>query len=188
MPSFYTATIGEGATFKDFFLRCSRAFIDDEGDPVAARRRDVKYHEERMLASENRLLEFLSSSQAERQGQFQQHVESTRKANEEIRATRENAKIKYEAMLAQVNAWKPPIPEMDWLKEFMQNQISQSIGHDCAEHSADTAFTFEEWSDRQISFALCDIEYHKKELKRAEDLLQKAIRYIEALEKVVSAL
>lgn len=195
MPSFYTATIGEGATFKDFFLRCSRAFIHDEGDPIAARRRDVKYHEERMLASANRLLEFLSSSQAERQGQFQQHVESTRKVNEEIRATRENAKIKYEAMLAQVNAWKPPIPEMDSLKEFMQNQISQSIEHDCAEHSADTAFTFEEWSDWfeewsdwQISSAQRDFEYHKKELKRTEDLLQKAIRYIEALEKVVSAL
>lgn len=188
MPSFYTATIGEGATFKDFFLRCSRSFIHDEGDPIAARRRDVKYHEERMLASANRLLEFLSSSQAERQEKFQQHVESTRKVNEEIRATRENAKIKYEAMLAQVNAWKPPIPEMDWLKEFMQNQISQSIEHDCAEHSADTAFTFEEWSDWQISSAQRDIEYHKKELKRTEDLLQKAIRYIEALEKVVSAL
>lgn len=188
MPSFYTATIGEGATFKDFFLRCSRAFLHDEGDPIASRRRDVKYHEEKMLASANRLLEFLSSSQEERQEQFQQHIESTRKVNEEIRATRENAKIKYEAMLAQVNAWEPPIPEMDSLKEFMQNQISQSIEHDCREYSADTVFTFEAWEDWQISSAQRDIEYHKKEWKRTEDLLQKAIRYIEALEKVVATL
>lgn len=188
MPSFYTATIGEGATFKDFFLRCSRAFIHDEGDPIAARRRDVKYHEEKTLASARRLVDFLYSSQADRQGQFQQHIESTRKVNEEIRATRENAKIKYEAMLAQVNAWEPPIPEMDSLKEFMQNQINQSIEHDCAEHCTDTAFTFEEWADWQISSAQRDIEYHKKEWKRTEDLLQKAIRYIEALEMVVATL
>lgn len=188
MPSFYTATIGEGATFKDFFLRCSRAFLHDEGDPIASRRRDVKYHEEKMLASANRLLEFLSPSEEERQEQFQQYLEVTGKVNEEIRATRENAKARYEAMLAQVNAWEPPIPEMDSLKEFMQNQISQSIEHDCREYSADTVFTFEAWEDWQISSAQRDIEYHKKEWKRTEDLLQKAIRYIEALEKVVATL
>jgi hypothetical protein len=77
---------------------------------------------------------------------------------------------RYSAMLAKVATWVPPTPDHAGLKEFMVNQLAESIDFDCgstynedAIEDALNADEFHFWNEA-VETAKRHIEYHTKGL------------------------
>lgn len=80
---------------------------------------------------------------------------------------------KYSDMLAKVQGWKAPSVDHVGLKEFMVQQITQSIDFDCdtryyRKHSPELK-TGEEWLTAKAKKALRDIDYHTQEQAKEEE-------------------
>ncbi|MFA5377831.1 MAG: hypothetical protein WC455_18920 [Dehalococcoidia bacterium] len=138
MPTGYTAVIGEkDITFKEFALLCARAFgacvmqRDDPMDqsPKLQQPSDFYAKEIEKVKRELGALEDMTIAQAEVRA-AQECAETIDRAQTGIA---KDAALwdKYEAMLVQVKAWKPPTPDHEELKKFMAEQIVGSMDFDC---------------------------------------------------------
>ncbi len=90
------------------------------------------------------------------------------KSWQERRERRKAERVRYESMIAKVEAWTPPSAEHVGLKEFMVKQLRESIEFDCSEKYDDPPKfrTGEEWRVEKIKSCRHDIEYalqHRKE-------------------------
>ena len=78
---------------------------------------------------------------------------------------REQTRSRYEAMLEKVYAWKPPHDDFIKSKEFMIQQIKQSIEFDCDGYDPIvTKVTGEQFRKDKIRNSKLDIKYYKKRL------------------------
>lgn len=138
MPTGYTAAIADGLTFEQFAMQCSRAFgalvtmRDEPTDaPIPDHIAPESYYQEwleREHVELNRLLSFTEADiEREAEAEYQRQVE----AHAERMKTAADLRAKYESMLASVNAWAPPTAEHQGLKDFMIQQITESIRFDC---------------------------------------------------------
>lgn len=139
MPTGYTSEIANGITFPEFAMRCARAFgalstMRDEPFDAAipVKFEPSAFYKEKAAALESEIatLEAMSLDDADRQAAaaYEAEVGHYRKCLEEARDLRQ----KYEAMLAQVEAWEPPTADHGELKTFMRQQIEESIRFDCS--------------------------------------------------------
>ena len=134
MPTGYTSDIKKGISFKTFALDCARAFgacidmRDESKDtPIPEAFKPFTHCEERAkdIKEEIELLEIMDIKTA------------TIKAKEEYKKETERYRLyindacelrtKYVAMLSKVDKWQPPTAEHDGLKDFMKEQIEQSM-------------------------------------------------------------
>jgi hypothetical protein len=133
---------GEPQTFADFAMECARAFgalATMRDDPTEAEVPDVfepsPYYEENVTKAEARLRE-LEGWTLDQWREFE-----TSRVAEETELHRKHSveegerRVRYEAMLAQAQAWVPPTDEHDGLREFMVDQIKSSIEFDCGDGS-----------------------------------------------------
>jgi len=78
-----------------------------------------------------------------------------------------NLRKKYKDMLLQVKEWQPPSPEHLGLKDFMVQQITDSIKWDCNNSylldNPPKLLGGNEWLSQKTAKVLKDIEYHTKE-------------------------
>lgn len=138
MPTGYTAAIADDIDFRTFALRCARAFgacimqRDNDPDELPEFPPPSDFYQQHKNDCERRLAELrtLTPEQvvARRDAQYQ---ESVARYNE-YKRQRSELLGKYEAMLAQVNAWQSPSEDHEGLKQFMRGQIEQSIAWDCS--------------------------------------------------------
>lgn len=174
MPTGYTAAIKDGISFEKFAMDCARAFgacvtLRDEpggGENIPFVFEPSDYHAKALQAARDAMAEFLAMTpeQHERAAAKEwDDAETSRLIRlQEKRATR----AAYEAMLAKVQAWKPPTPEHAELHSFMATQIIQSISFDCDEaYCAVPALrrTGAEWAEHRKELLTQDIEYHERE-------------------------
>jgi len=138
MPSAYTAPIKDGITFEQFAMNCARAFgalieMRDmpDGAEIPERFEPSDYHikaleRERAALAE---LEALSPEQCETRAiaEFEKDEDYRLRALREARALQQ----KYESMLAMVRDWQPPSDDHQGMKDFMVQQIQDSIKFDC---------------------------------------------------------
>src|SRR5574341_660996 len=140
MPSGYTAAIADGITFEQFAMRCARAFgacatmRDDRADariPDAFEPSDYHLKAQQSARDELAVLNAMTPEDAEHAAAAAwDKAETARLVRlQEYRDLR----TKYEAMLVKVRAWTSPTPEHDGLRDFMCQQITQSIDFDCHE-------------------------------------------------------
>lgn len=170
MPTGYTAAIADGITFKQYALNCARAFgalvlmRDDPADaPIPERFEPNDYHANELQNASARLstLRLMSPAEAEIAAQ-NEYDEAVAREN---KYAKERAELhqKYDAMLAQVVAWQAPTPDHVKYKEFMEEQIRDSIRWDCRGYSAPPLrLSATEWLTEAIKKAEHDIEYHTK--------------------------
>lgn len=141
MPTGYTAALHDGKdqTFTDFALDCARAFgalitmrdepdapIPDEFPPSE---HDKRWRDEalkKLIALERRTPEEWEAAQREEITEHNAYVTRSRQQSAALRG-------RYEAMLAEVQAWQPPTTEHEELKRFMTSQLEESIKHDCGD-------------------------------------------------------
>lgn len=171
MPTGYTASIANDISFQDFVLTCARAFgacvtlRDEELGPNIPEFEVSNYHLEQLekYLAERLSLLTLKPEEVEAKA-LQQYLDE--KESKEV-SKRENIalRLKYEAMLENVRNWQPPTSEHVALRNFMINQIDESIRFDCNPVFYDKPtilLTSQEWMRQRLEKVDWNIEYHSK--------------------------
>lgn len=198
MPTGYTAAIGEGITFNNFVLQCARAFgaciemRDDPMDkPIPDEFKPSDYSERQLAEANKRVaqLKAMSASQCAKEAKADYERQVT--YHKESIAKDAALKAKYEAMLAEVEAWTPPSTDHDELKNFMRNQITESIRFDCGGNYHQDALkslrpmTGNEWQQSELNKALEDISYHSKAQKEENERAAKRTQWVRQLRESI---
>ena len=161
MPTGYTADVGDGKVteFRDFALRCARgmgALIMMRDDPMDAPIPDefkpsmhcLEVAEE--TDAEIRELEDADSESlaAMAEADFtESFVQWTQR-----RLNRKQQQQRYETMLGKVYSYQPPSPEHEGFKDFMREQLAESIRFDCSGQFDDRPqrLSAKEWKEKKL--------------------------------------
>lgn len=138
MATGYTYPVRDGkvTSFAEFALECARGMgaaihqRDDGPGPITEMPVDdfEQRHAEKARANLAAALDRTPTEWAELQAQRHAAAE---KALADAAIEQAQIRERYEAMLLQVLAWKPPTDEHIGLKNFMVEQLEQSIRFDC---------------------------------------------------------
>ena len=173
MPTGYTDVISNGVTFKDFVMQCARAMgacIMMRDDPpnaeIPERFEPCDWNKKKFkeATASLKILQCMGVAAArEKAGkEFKAKVADHVRQIEE----KEELRAKYLEMLVQVRQWQPPTPDHQGLKDFMIQQITDSIEFDCDisyyNNHPPKLFTGEEYLENCTTKALHDIDYHRK--------------------------
>jgi len=177
MPTGYTAKIAEGISFEEFAMSCARAFgalITMRDEPAGAeipKFKPSEYHT-KALSEKRDLLKRL-------EGMSEEYAEESALRSYKTRITEWNKRmkeyadlrVKYETMLEKVISWEPPSSDHVEMKKFMQDQINESIKHDCYDNDVcDVVKTSgAEWKNAQIQEVERSIIYHEEEIEKEEE-------------------
>jgi len=172
MPTGYTADVSNGkiATLPDFAMGCARAFgaliamRDEPADAPIPEFQPSDYSARQLEVATARLAtlraitpdECSAAAVADYNTQCQSRADSLRERTE----TRE----RYESMLEKVKDWTPPSDDHQRFKDFMVEQLAESIKFDCGEYpmSELIQLTGPQWLAGQLQLAQRDIDYHTK--------------------------
>lgn len=183
MPTAYTALIADGISFREFALQCSRQFgamvtlRDSPEGEIPEKFETDSYHLRRVRELEEKLEKVLKLTNDEveaeilkEEQQEEEYVASKRKEMAELKA-------KYQSMFLDVESWNPPTAKHMKLKDFMRQQIKESLDWDCDEkflnnYKKPTRPTVLDWRVTQLNnltdSILAQKEEHQKEVERVE--------------------
>ena len=178
MATGYTHSIEKGISFKDFTMRCARAFgalIEMRDEPMDKEAPEnfepSTYHSEALKKSENRLKELKFIDHTDMCDAAELEYKET--VEKELRWSKERNELKqkYNDMLFNVENWQPPTPDHNDLKRFMIEQIESSIKFDCKNYQSDIKkLSGDEWIEKEVNSAIRNIKYHSeghiKEIER----------------------
>lgn len=204
MPSGYTYIIEEdpNLTFERFALRCARAF----GALVHMRDEDLDsnipdeiklntYHRDRLDELSKKLLDVRALTHQDIEREVETRAWHDKREHE--RALREYTEKdeRYQRMLAKVEAWRPPTPEHKNLKEFMLDQIKQSLPTHPSKYRSATlhddpkqalvGLDHEAYRKEKVDDVLRDMEYHEKHWKDDLDRARKNNEWVNLLRSSV---
>lgn len=179
-------------------MSCARAFgalIDMRDEPANAEIPESfkasTYHTERIEKDRAELAELLAMNPDSAAEKARDAHEKSVAYHTEAIEERNELKSKYEAMLAEVANYASPSPDHDNLKEFMANQIKDSIKFDCGGDYHEraiaeaVALSGPEWIAAEKKRLEESIEYHLKhhqdEIKRVSDRNEWVQKLLESL-------
>jgi hypothetical protein len=169
MPTGYTCDITNSTTFKDFAIKCSKAFganIElrdlDLNAPIPEYKID-NYYENSYNDAVKDLNKFKSLSDAEIQSTIDKNHKNSIIYNKKCLAEKKALKVNYTRLLKEVKAWKPPSKDHQGLKDFMVQQLEDTIKFDCD-------FSYYENNINQAKPSLED--FKKDGIKLLEDLVK----------------
>ena len=176
MPTGYTADIENGISFKEYALKCARAFgacvemRDDPNDaPIPEKFKVSDYHTKALAAAKRKLTEVSNLSIEDCAKRAEKEYNQRLKEHNETISKKLALKKRYEDMLAEVRAWKIPSPDHTEFARLMESQIVQSIDFDCDmkyyKENKPQKLTGTQWKREAIADAKRDIEYHTKNEK-----------------------
>lgn len=140
MPTGYTADIAKGIGFEQFVWTCARAFgalmemrDDPQGATIPERFEPSDTYKKWLLDERAKLGALVAMSvegvaAAAEADYLERHATWVRR-----RAEKTALRNRYSEMLAKVVRWEPPTPEHQGLKDFMAQQLHESIDFDCSE-------------------------------------------------------
>ncbi|AMT89863.1 hypothetical protein [Pseudomonas koreensis] len=173
MPTGYTDEIKKGISFSTFAMNCARAFgatitLRDEsggGDKIPQRFEPDSYHSKALNSDRENLaaLESMTLAECELKAAAE-HTASEVQRLEWIKE-RNDLRQSYEEMLRCAQSWVPPTEEHIGLKEFMIQQITDSIKWDCdiSYYATPTpVLTGLEWLEAAKEKTITSMAYHKK--------------------------
>jgi len=172
MPTGYTLDLynGKDITFEEFVLKCARAFgalIDMRDEPMDApipeRFEPSDHHLKELEKAKRRLKEIRKWNEEKAEQEAERAYREALKEREEFIKKNKLIRKRYEDMLSKVQKWKPPTIEHASLKQFMIQQLVESIEFDCFVPEMPQRLSGEEYREQQIKKALSDIEFHEKE-------------------------
>lgn len=186
MPTGYTAAVqsGEITELRDFALRCARGMgalvmmRDEPMDaPIPERFEPSRYNADRLAEVQAELDAVTTMSREEAATEADKAYHAGCVAFDKRQIEREKQARQYEAMIAKVEAWEP---KAEGIREFMLDQLRQSLDFDCKPVRADSPFsgkpkrqTGEEWRAAKVEELTRSIAYHAKanaeEIARTED-------------------
>ena len=183
MATGYTAILTEkpDTTFKEFVLRCARAcgacIMQRDDSLVHPPKMDKveSYHADRLKQAQKEFAEFQQKNDQQLMQEFLAYKARMIKVDQERLEEKQQLRTTYTNMLTQVYAWTPPSPDHVELKNFMIQQLQDSIKWDCnTKYTVESleyweSLQFHNWLKKERQHLEDDIEYHTKHL--AEDTL-----------------
>jgi hypothetical protein len=176
MATGYTAAIKNGISFQEFALSCARAFgacIDMRDDPmdkpIPDKLEPDSYHNDRLKQVKKEISETKSMTIKQATVEAKKLYTDLLKQREESIKEIKDLKIKYEDMLTKVNAYKVPSSEHTRFKEFMIEQIKDSIKYDCnleyyeKEKANLKVLSGKQYKENKLKQLKWDLDYHTKE-------------------------
>lgn len=198
MPTGYTANIKDGITFKQFAMQCARAFgalitmRDDPFDtPIPEELKpDTSYHDRGVKTAQAEVRKFKKMTHAD---MIRGAAAATKKEVAYWRKARKeniDLKNKYQAMLDKVQAWVPPTAEHQGIKDFMIQQLTDSMKWDChyADKEKPKPFTGKEWHADRLKGALRDVQYHKDERQKEIERTAQRNKWLKAYREAILSL
>lgn len=198
MPTSYTAGVatGEITTFPDFAWLCARGFgalISLRDEPITTTKPQVfvagAYHADALKKAKARLKFLEKMTPVEAVDAHRQACAERQATKNRINSDRAAQKARYETMLAAVRAWTPPTIEHVGLKEFMENQLIESIDFDC--RPMDKYYPdipdLADWLKDEMREALHDCEYHAAEMEKDRLRTEARNSWVEALDRSLAA-
>lgn len=139
MPTGYTADLYDGkeTNFKDFVLNCSRAFgalaaLRDDPNQEIPEELKVSDHYYTQIESDKKMVQYWTNiSDEDLEAKLLEEKRASLESNYSSSVSRQELKVRYDAMLEEVKAWTPPTDEHLNLKKFMIEQLESSIEADC---------------------------------------------------------
>ena len=189
MPTGLTNGIYDGTDmdFRSFALKCATHFgggyeASDYGDgklPMdkapELKPNDFYYNELRETIKELTEWEHLKANPEKAKVAYEEEVARRNLENEVYKKSKSELRERYEEMLAKVKSWEPE-KEYVCVKDFMINQLEDSINFDCPKNYMpyDTVMPpLEEWIDFKLRYLRESVESYKenvvKEIKRVEE-------------------
>lgn len=130
MATGYTHCINEGASFKEFALKCACAFFYDS--TTLQETKINTYYKEKVEASKKELEKAERMTLKEAETQATNEYEDKKIAILKGIQDDQELKKKYDLMLQKTKNWQTPSSEHENMKKFMIEQIETSIEHDCS--------------------------------------------------------
>lgn len=139
MPSGYIEKVikGEIASFADFAWQCSRAMgvaVTLRDEPVSVKTPEhfevEAYYGKWVEEAKNKARDIQGWTAQRRQDEFLAYNANMRDMLREAMGDSRNACERCEDMLYDVNAWEPPTPDHQGLKDFMIEQLKGTIEFD----------------------------------------------------------
>lgn len=139
MPTGITSNLyaGKPETFENFMLKCARQMgalmhmRDDSYDAPIRHREPSDYHAKALVKAKEELAKWESMTVAQAILRLEENQkEDIERYQREIQKRKEMLE-RYNDMLLKVEAWQPPTPEHEGLKQLAIDQLKQSISHDC---------------------------------------------------------
>ena len=151
MPTGYTAPIYEGEkdfTFERFAMRCARNFgalvhlrekSKEEAIDLEKDFQPNSFYKDMLEVAEKDYQDFLDNPPTEEQlnKEFDEYVQMEQTRFLEREQKTETIRKRYADMMKKVLAWQPPTSEHQSLKDFMLNQLRDSIEFDCSYYAPD---------------------------------------------------
>lgn len=191
MPTGYTAAVEDGTVtdFRTFALRCARAFgacimqREDSLEVLPEPRKESTYALEALDRARTRrdMLEQMPPAEAEIEAQRQ--YDDAVKRITEGKARRELELARYAKMLTAVQAWMPPTPDHQGLKDFMVQQITESTRYMNGKWDMPKRLTGAEWIIVERAKAYRDVAYYAEEAQKERERVDESHAWLAALVK-----
>lgn len=188
MPTGYTSTLHDGEqSFEDFIWDCARAFgalitLRDEPD---ARIPEVflpsPYYANQVRDAEERIAWLEGLSPSARQAEASEAYLKASGRHAQRSSERDAMRARYEAMLAKVRAWTPPTGEHQELRDFMVQQLEESIRFDCYDQEAPSPVTADEWLRHELALTKRHLDYCRKALVEEEERCRQRTEWVREL-------
>lgn len=194
MPTGYTAKVYDGTeeSFESFVLRCAHAieyFIDMRDEPLNIKIKDVKkvdssYHLNALKKEKKELYRLKKLTNEQIKEEVNKYNEKQMK---DWIASCKREKVlreRYEVMLEKVKKWKVPSIEHEGLKNFMIQQLSESIQFDCHHESQKPEdVSQKDWYSNLIEMSEENIKYYLEKLKEEVENVKKRNEYVKLLKE-----
>lgn len=193
MPTGYTHSISKGILFEKFVMNCARAFgaciemRDESSDTEIPKKfKESNYHKNKLKEIEKELKELKKITIKGAEEKAGQEHELEIKRNEETIRKNNELRNQYEDMLSKVKTWQPPTTEHNGLKDFMTQQIRDSIKWDCNNEyylNQTLLLTGKEYISKQRQILLKDLDYHTREAINETKRIDERNKWISDLRK-----
>lgn len=197
MPTGYTDMIKDDTTFKQFAMRCARAFgacVTMRDDPID---KDIplfepsSWHIEQIKADQKELerISNLSDDDAslESKKEYDRKIEEYKEYISKAERTRQN----YDRILLSARTWIPPTDDHKELKKFMIDQIESSIRCDCDNSyyhdkiAAMEVLSGADWKAMKIKELQESLKYHEKHHREEIERVEGRNRWVRELRRAL---
>lgn len=190
MPTGYTHGVGEGTVtdFRTFALQCARAFgattmqRDEPHDEPPKHRTPSDYYDKQLAQARERIKWLRTLTLEDAQAQAQLAYDEDELAQKGYAAKRAETRRRYEAMLVEVELWRPPSANHVEMKAFMRSQLVESIDFDCRKYAHEyPTRDGAKWLEQETKRTLENIGRYAEEVAKEQARCEEANAWIDAL-------
>jgi len=197
MATGYTAKIREGnVSFEEFALGCARAFSAcimmrnaPRDAPIPDKVEPSSYSKDRLEAAKEELAELQAMPEEAAALRARKDYDAALTSCQDHIKKAEELRVKYQKLLDQAIAYVPPSSEHEKYKQFMIQQLSDSMKWDCdsdyyiRQLMELKLMSGKEWKERQIEDAEHDVRYYGEEYKEEVQRAESRTKWIQQLKQ-----